>query len=144
VPFGTLPIGSSVIGAHRLTVSTNATQGYRIFAFQRQGFLNEISGEIPPVDAPNASPLGWVNACASTSSGCYGYHSSAAVLAGGSTRFAADDTYARFESSPDEIAYNAVPVASKSTDMVYRVEVRDTQESGGYSTDLVYVVTPVF
>lgn len=144
VPFGQLAFTGSSIAANRLTVSTNASSGYEIYAYQRQDLLNQSSVQIPPVSGTNASPLSWTTGCSSSSTGCWGYHTDASVLAGGSTRFAANDTYAQFTTTPSEVAYSATPVTSQSTDMVYRLAVDNQQEPGTYSTELVYIVTPTF
>lgn len=145
IPFGTLPISAAQTGAQRLTVTTNAVQGYEIFSYAQQDLVGSSADEIPPVAATNDSPLGWSAACTLGSTGCYGYHTSDAVLAGGSTRFAADDTYARFSTtSLSEVAYSAAAVSNRSTDVVYKVEVHESQAADSYSTSLVYVVVPTF
>lgn len=144
VGFGTLSIGSPTIAAHRLTVSTNAGSGYKVYAFQRQGLLSASSREIAPFVATNDAPLGWNSGCTSTSTGCYGYHTGRDVLEGGSTRFAADDTYARFTASPTEVVYGSGPAYDETTDIVYKVEVNDSQDAGAYEGAIVYIVTPVF
>lgn len=143
VPFGTLPLNTPFEAAHRLTVSTNASAGYKIYTFQRQGFLGPTY-EISPVTGTNDTPLGWSSGCTGGAAGCYGYHAGEDVLEGGSARFAANDTYARFTDIPSEVAYSAIPVTEKETDIVYRVEARQMQEAGSYSTTLVYIATPVF
>ena len=147
VTFGTLPFGSSIIGAQRLTVSTNATHGYTTFVYERQALQNETGTPFTPVAGTNSSPASWSGGCVATSSGCFGYHPTADVLSGGSTRFAANDTYARLTTNsgvPDEISYSGGPVVNRSTDVVYRIEAHTTQEFGDYSTDVVYIVVPVF
>ncbi|HUO50795.1 MAG TPA: hypothetical protein VMU25_04505 [Candidatus Paceibacterota bacterium] len=144
VPFGTLTLGTSTIAAHRFTVTTNAGEGYQIFAYERQQLVDASNAEIPPVSATNDNPLGWSTACTATSTGCWGYHSDAPVLSGGSTRFAPDDTYAQFDSTAREIAYSAVPVTNQSTDVVYRVAATNLQGAGDYSSNLVYIIAPVF
>lgn len=144
VPFGEVGLSGSSIGANRLTVTTSAASGYEIFAYQRQNLLDQSSAEIPPVAGTNASPLSWSLGCEATSTGCWGYHTSAPVLSGGSTRFAPEDTYAQFTTTPDEVAYSASPVTSQSTDMVYRLAVNHEQDPGEYSTELVYIVAPTF
>lgn len=143
VPFGALLLSTPVEAAHRLSVSTNASQGYKIFALQRQGLLS-TSAEIDPVSATNETPDGWATACGGGAAGCFGYHSGEDVLAGGSTRFTANDTYAAFSSVPKEIAYNAGPATDKRTDIVYKVEARDLQEAGAYESSVVFIVVPVF
>lgn len=142
IPFGELTFGTSTIGAHRLTVSTNAVNGYHIFAYQMQGLVNQLNDQIAPVSATNLSPAAWSSAC--SAAGCYGYHTSANVLDGGSTRFAANDTYAQFRTDPDEVAYSSGPANGATTDIVYRVQVTPQQNPGSYSSNLVYIVTPIF
>ncbi|MBI2030268.1 hypothetical protein HYT05_01455 [Candidatus Kaiserbacteria bacterium] len=145
VPFGILSIDTPTAAAQKLTVSTNASQGYRIFAYQRQGLLRDGSGEIPPVNATNASPSAWATACDTAETGCYGYHTGDDVLGSGdTTRFAADDKYAQFTSTPAEIAYSAGPVTDESINIVYRVAAHSLQDAGNYSTDLVYIIVPTF
>ena len=141
IPFSTLPIGSEREGAQRFTVTTNATNGYSIYTFSRQGFLSGASA-IDPVSGTNAAPLAWGTGC--SGSGCYGYHAGDDVLAGSSARFAPDDTFAQFTTSLEEIAYSAFPVVNEQTDIVYKVEVQDNQEAGHYSTDVVFIAVPVF
>ncbi len=143
VPFGALLLSTPVEAAHRLSVSTNASQGYKIFALQRQGLLSP-SAEIDPVAATNESPAGWTSACGGGAAGCFGYHAGEDVLGGGSTRFAANDTYAAFTNTPKEIAYNAGPATDKRTDIVYKVEARNLQEAGAYEGNIVFIVVPVF
>ncbi len=143
VPFGALLLSTPVEAAHRLTVSTNASQGYKIFALQRQGLLSP-SAEIDPVAATNESPGAWATACGGGAAGCFGYHAGEDVLEGSSTRFAANDTYASFSNEPKEVAYNAGPATDKQTDIVYKVEARDLQEAGAYEGAIVFIVVPVF
>ncbi len=91
VPFGKLPVGlgTSVKGAHRLTVTTNAAQGYEIFAYERQGFSAGSGDEITPLPGTNSTPVSWnTSNCPSSTSGCYGYHTTESVLASApATRF---------------------------------------------------------
>lgn len=143
IAFGTLPNGTPVTGAQQFTVTTNAVSGYRIFAYQRQALLSDAGSAIDPVSGTNATPSGWNSGCAALAS-CYGYHTDAAVLSGGSTRFAADDTYAQFDGNPREVAYSAGPAASSTTNVIYRLEASDLQDAGSYSSDVVYIVVPVF
>lgn len=143
IPFGSLALGSAKTAAQRLTVSTNGTGGYKIYAYERQGLLSDTGGTIPPISGTNASPVSWDSGCAALD-GCYGYHTGEDVLEGGSARFAANDTFAQLTSNPDEIAYNSGPANNKETDILYRVLVRDQQRNGEYSANIVYIVTPVF
>jgi hypothetical protein len=143
-PFYTILAGSDLTAAQRLTVTTNATEGYQILLTADQSFLSE-QGQIPDVTAPNSSPAGWATACPASFSGCWGYHAGDDTLSGGSPRFAPNDTYAYFATSTaDEVAYNAGPVTNETTDVVYRISVENTQPPGNYSVRLTYVIVPIF
>lgn len=144
IPFGTLPSGSSVSGAQQFTVTTNAAHGYSIYAFQLQPLLGSSGGLIAPVGGTNAAPISWTSGCNATTTGCYGYHTTESVLSGGSTRFAADDTYAGFAGSPDEVAFSSGPVSGKTTNLLYRVEVENLQGAGSYASSIVYIAVPIF
>jgi hypothetical protein len=144
VPFGALLFGNEVEAAQRLTVTTNATDGYQIFLFEDQQFMNQSAGAMPRIAAPNSSPAAWGTACYSTSTGCYGYHAGDDALSGGSVRFAPDDTYARFATTTDEIAFSSSPAASDTVDVVFKTEVRTGQEAGAYQNRITYIIVPVF
>lgn len=147
IPFGTLSFDTETEAAQRLTVDTNATEGYQIFIFERQGFLHSAYSavEIDAVTGTNASPTGWSTGCVSSASGCYGYHAGDDSLDSGSTRFAANNTYAQFSTTTaEEIAFNSGPVTSEATDIVFKTKITNQQEAGDYSSSVVYIVVPTF
>jgi len=144
VNFGDIPIGSSVNAAQRLSVSTNAANGYTVYVYQRLGFLNQRGDEIGAITGTNASPQGWWSACDSSASGCFGYHTGDNVLLGGSTRFAPDDSFAQFESGAMEIANNTGPVTDEITDMLYRIKITNEQYAGNYQNNIVYIIVTDF
>ncbi len=144
VSFGALlpATSSDVIGANQLIVNTNAPNGYRVYAFSTQQLLSDEGAAIPYVSSTNASPAAW---SIGTSTGAFGYHTTDPTLSGGNpTRFAADNTYAAFTNTGDEIAYSAGPVASDTTDFVYRLQISPSQDAGNYSTSVGYVVAVYF
>jgi len=148
VPFGTLATDVPQIGAHHLVVSTNALNGYEVYTYAQQNFVGATGSQIPGVHAPNTNPAGWSTSsgCTSTSTGCYGYHTSEGVLSSiPTTRFAANDTFAHFSTTtPDEVAYSSGPATSRSTDIVYKAEAHQLQAADSYSTGVVYIVVPTF
>jgi len=141
--FGTLSFGSEIEAAQRLTATTNATEGYQIFMFQRQGLINSGSSEIAPVSGTNESPTGWAAGCVS-SVGCYGYHAGDDTLAGASTRFAPDNTYAKLETTAKEVAFNSGPVTNESTDVIFKTQITNQQDAGNYLSSIVYIIVPTF
>ena len=143
VNFGVLPVGSDTIAAQRLLIDTNAIEGYQVLKFAGQNLTNGSGVEIANISSSNAVPQGWATACSIVAAGCVGYHTTDATLFGGSARFAATDTYSALHSSVEEIMYSSLP-ATESHDVVYRVRVTEQQPAGDYSTNIVYIATPVF
>lgn len=144
IDFGTLPENVPVVGAQRIMISTNGTEGYRVYLYQRQELLSGLGARIDPVNGTNASPTDWTNGC-DGATGCFGYHSGDDLLDGISeTRFTADDTYAEATSTPYTIAFHSGPASSQATDIVYKIETRTGQDNGNYSTSLVYIAAPIF
>jgi hypothetical protein len=143
VDFGSIPFNDDFIAAQRLSVETNATQGYQVFQYASQQLTNGYGTTIDPVSSSNLAPGSWATVCSALSTGCVGYHTTDAVLSNGSTRFGASDTYAALSTIPEEIMFNSLPETG-TIDMVFRVQVTEEQPSGDYVTDITYLVVPVF
>ena len=143
IGFGSLEAGVDHIAAHRISVDTNATEGYQVLGYSSQPLLNSYGDEILAITASNTNPQSWAAVCTAGTESCFGYHSTDATLAGGSTRFAADDTYAALDTEPAELMYSSLPV-DDTHDIVYRVRVDATQPAGDYETDIVYLAVPVY
>ncbi len=145
VPFGTLGVGVSEIGAHTLHVNTNATDGYQVLVSETQNFISAGGAEIPGVAASNTTPMPWATACTATSTGCFGYHAGDNTLFGGSPRFAPNDTWAEFETPAREVMYGSVPATATDTaDVIFRVERHILLPAGQYETMIRYIVVPTF
>ena len=144
IPFGSLSLGIDRNAAQRLTVSTNASNGYQVFAYERQPLTAGSGATIAGVTGTNAAPVGWSSGCSPAAPSCFGYHAGDNTLAGGSTRFLVSDTYAALTDTPAEVAYSGGPVPTESTDIVYRIRVNAAQTAGLYESKLVYIVVPVF
>jgi hypothetical protein len=143
VDFGLLTFNDDAVAAQRLSVTTNATEGYRVLKYATQQMLNDYGDAIADISGTNAAPQGWATACAPTSTGCFGYHTTDAILSGGSARFAPADTYAAVSATPAEIIYSS-SAADVTEDVVYRIQVTEMQPAGQYRTDIVYLAIPVF
>ncbi len=140
IPFGSLSFDLETAAAQRLTVSSNATEGYQIFVFQTQGLLGQA--EVVPVAATNEAPAAW--AIPAGAAGAYGYHAGDDTLAGGSARFAPNNTYAKLEIAPKEIAFSSGPVTNEVTDIIFKTQITNQQEAGTYDSSIVYLVVPTF
>jgi hypothetical protein len=142
VPFGTVLTNDDVIAIHNFTVDTNANNGYQLFVYERQNLLSSGGASISDVSSDNASPAAWPGA---VDPSAWGYHTSDDTLSGASpSRFAADNTYAYFESGVREVSYSPIPVENIDVDLVYRLEVSELQEAGEYETEIVYILVPTF
>lgn len=146
IPFGTIQVGGpGTIAAQRLTVSTDATEGYQVFVRSNGNLENALADDIPPVTGTNSAPSAWSVGCDSAADGCYGYHATDGTLVGGSIRFLVDDTYASFSSTTlEEVMYNSGPVTADTSDIIWRLEAHITQPSGAYTTSAQYIVVPIF
>lgn len=143
VGFGLIPLDTDVLAAHRITLETNATEGYRVLSFARQQLINSYGTAIPSIIGTNATPTAWTVGCLASSTGCVGYHTTDATLSDGSTRFAALDTYAGLDTIPREIMVGSFPTTDVH-DILYRVKVRPLQPAGQYQTEIVYLAIPKY
>jgi hypothetical protein len=143
VNFGSIPFNNDFIAAQRLSVETNATEGYQVFKYASQDMINSYGVAIDSISSSNLTPGSWATACSALVTGCVGYHTTDAVLSGGSARFGAADTYAGLSSIPEEIMFNSLPL-SDTIDIIYRVQVTEQQPAGDYVTDITYLAVPVF
>ncbi len=145
VAFGTIPIDIETESAQKLTVSTNATEGYQILMFSSGDLLNVSGDKIDSITSDNTSPISWSISCDPAAYGCFGYHAGDDTLEGGSTRFSAVDTYARVSSTtPEEVVYSSVPISNESTDIVFKTQIGALQSSGNYETRITYIAIPIF
>jgi hypothetical protein len=145
INFGTMPLDTFVEGAYRVSVDANGTEGYKLYMTMPGEITSSGGTVLAQVTGTNASPSAWATGCAGTAPSCFGYHTGDDTLEGGSTRFSPLDTYARLSTTTlDEIAFSAQPVSGESTDIVFRLLVRELQAAGLYETNITYVSVPVF
>jgi hypothetical protein len=143
ISFGSLPFDTGVEAAQRLTIATNAPQGYQLLKYATQQPLNVYGNPIDSVSGTNAVPTGWSTGCPSSAVSCFGYHSTDATLQGGSGRFAPTDSYAATSAIPEEIMFSSMPVTDVQ-DIIYKMQVSPLQQAGDYVTNIVYMAVPVF
>ncbi len=142
IDFGQLLPGNQAIAAQRFSITTNAERGYRLYVYSRSDFIGNNGAVINPVSSTNESPAAWP---AVPSPSNFGYHSGDDTLSGTApSRFAANNTYARFESEMKEIAYSAIPVSDDTFDLIFRTEIGAQQPAGDFMTSIVYILVPEF
>jgi hypothetical protein len=145
IPYGTVPFDTEYTAAYRLNVNTDATEGYQVYMFSDQQLLNAYGSPIPPVTGTNAVPTNWSpTGCATSATGCFGYHVGDDSLGTGNrVRFAPVDSYAAVSTTPQEVMYSSVP-ANDTHDIVYKLQVSQQQPAGLYEARVTYIVVPVF
>lgn len=142
--FGIIPLNTDYTAAHRLSVNTNATEGYQVIMYARQQLLNSYGDSISPITTSNIAPDAWSAGCVTSAvTSCIGYHTTDAVLRGGSARFAPLDSYAGLATVPEEIMYSSIPI-NDVQDIVYRVWVGESHPAGDYESEIVYIAIPAF
>ena len=143
VNFGTLTLDEEKEVAQRITIDSNATEGYRVLKFASSQLTNSYGDTLSPVSGTNATPLSWAIACDSGAASCVGYHTTDATLSGGQTaRFAGDDTYAALDTESNEVIYSSIPVSTVH-DIVYRAKAGFGQTAGVYESSITYIVVPI-
>lgn len=142
VTYGELPMNTPQEAASLLTVTTTADLGYTVTTLQSDDLQTYNNIVFPRVSGTNAVPTGWP---VSVATGAYGYHTSDHALGtGDTTRFTPVNTFARFEATPREVAYNGGPINPDTTYVVYSIETGPGQPAGSYSHTLTYIATGVF
>ena len=143
INFSSLLVDTEYEAAHRISVDTNATEGYQVLKFASQQLMNSYGTSIDPVTTTNAAPAGWSTGCIVSAAGCFGYHTTDAVLQGGSTRFSATDSYAALNTAAEEIMFSPIPT-NDTHDIVYKIRVNELQEAGDYESEITYLAIPTF
>lgn len=146
IAFGTLNFDANYNAGNRLSINTNATEGYQVLVSADGQLLNSYGSPIPPIGGTNATPAAWgnlTNGCLSSAIGCFGYHASDDILSNGSIRFQANDSFARIASSTaEEVMSSSIPI-NDTHDIVFRVKVSEKQPAGEYETTITYIAVPV-
>ena len=144
ISFGSLTLDVPKNAVQRLVVTTNASEGYQVLAFERQDLISTTGATIEDITGTSPAPVNWSAGCSVSAKSCYGYHVGDNTLVGGSNRFLANDTFARLTGTLSEVAYSSGPVTSESTDIIYRVGVGAEQPAGAYESKVGYIIVPVF
>lgn len=142
INFGHILPNETLETGQQISVVTNATEGYQVFLFSDGDLTDAYGNVIEAITSTNETPASWSTTCSGTQS-CIGYHSTDAVLADGSTRFAPLDSYAALDTVPKEVMSATFPTNDQH-DIVYKLFVSDQQDAGNYLTNLTYIAVPVF
>jgi hypothetical protein len=158
IPFGKLVGGSATTTAQRLTVNTNASNGY-VITVQTDGPLESTTGGVidgfangGDIDTPvtwASSPVG-ADVNDATTWGHWGFTTDDATTTRGAGDEFDSQEYAAASTSPRVVMSHDGPTNGTGTGVGttlvgYKVEISNLQEAGDdYSTTLTYIATPTF
>jgi hypothetical protein len=156
--FGTLTPGEPKVLGQRLTVATNARNGYSVTVVQDQNLLSASTADIDLFYLGDATstPVGWLpptdDMADEKTWGHYGITSEDSTLSwGGGDPFGSALFAGNFAStSPLEVLYNTGPsdglvAGTGSTTIAVKIEIGNLQEAANdYTNTLTYVCTPIF
>jgi hypothetical protein len=135
IPLDNVNPTHNAIAAQDLVVSTNAVNGYTIYA-SYSGTLNDGAGHtIADWTGTNAAPTTF----SAVGTSAFGYTSDDTNV----SRFQTDK-WAKFETWGYEVAKNTTKVSSDTTRVGYQVGVGATQEAGLYTTTIILTATPSY
>ncbi len=131
-----------------LTTSTNATSGYSVVlrgTHTSGDFLKGSPNTLTITDGTgtNASPAAF-----GTPAEEFAYTSSDGVLGSGTTtRFSADDTFAKVgnnSATTEEVAFNGAPISADVINIGYKLRFNGATEATTYTGTVLYTCTPTF
>jgi len=167
IPFGVLPVGSSVVAAQDLTVATNASEGYTVVVFQDQDLTSAAADTIKCFDeatcVPYTATIAWDFPTGllddEDTYGHFGFSSEDQGVAAtcqdpalgtGYYGAKAADLWAGFSSTTQAVVMCHTGPADGTTEhkgatrVGYRVEITALQQAGEYTNTLTYIATPTY
>jgi hypothetical protein len=156
LPFGTLPVGSSVTLAQTLSVATNAGSGYTVTVEETGPFDTALGASIDGfINGSNTNtPTAWTGPAGTLGSpdtyGHWGLTSEDLTVPARSGNDFTADTWVAASTSPIAVMghngpSDGIQAGSGFTRVGYQVQISALQEAGNdYSTELRYIATPTF
>ncbi len=152
IPFGTLASGSTKIGAHDLTVTTNGLGGYTITvkAAAEPPLVGLVTGNnIDDFTGTNASPTAWSSPTGTTQSvntGFFGYTTNDGTLGTGTAnRFTSvGNVWAGTSTTASEVSFNSTGVSAQVTRVGWQAEVNSIQPADSYTGTVILTTTPTY
>ena len=143
IPFGTLVSGNANIGAHDVSVTTNAGSGYTVTAkAAADPPLSSSSNNIDYFSGTYASPATWSSPNGSSqnvNTGFFGYTTEDTTHSDfQSNKWARVDTTAR------ALITNSAAVSAETTRIGWQAEVNSLQPAGSYTGTVILVATPTY
>lgn len=145
IPFGTLADAAPKIGAHDVTIATNATFGYTVTVKAlADPPLVDGNNNIDKFTGTNTTPTTWTSpagTAASVNTGFFGYTTEDTTL----SQFQANK-WAGATTSPLNIMSEATAVSGgeETVRIGWQAEVNESQPAGSYTGTVILVATPTY
>lgn len=154
IPFGTLAPNSEYEVAHRLSIVTNAPNGYNVYLLQN-GNLTSGSDDVDVFQdgsrIDDSANTAWTSPAVVTGNeatyGHVGYGSTDADVFATNNQWAGIPSIGASGAAPvtTGLACNGAAATTGDTcDIVYKIEVSALQEAGTYTNELYYVIVPLY
>lgn len=140
IPFGTVSPASNAVVCQDLTASTNATNGYTIYARYTAAPTNTLAQTIDSHTGTNAAPTSF----SAAGTEAYGYTTNDFTLGTGTTGRFNSNLWAAMTTSNAEVGFESVGVTSTTYRVGHQVGVSTLTQPGTYTTTVIYTCTPVF
>jgi len=143
IPLGTLVSGAAAIGAHDVTITTNALNGYNVTINQSGTYpLATGTNHFSPFSGTYATPTTWsapAGSTPNTNTAFFGYTTEDTNHSGfQSNKWAGTDTTQR------AIITNAAGVSSQTKRIGWQAQVNALQPPGSYTGTMIIVATPTY
>jgi hypothetical protein len=139
IPFGTVNIAANSIVCQDLQISTNATNGFTVYA-RYTGKPQSGANLIADTAGTNAAPT----AFSAPGTEAYGYTTNDVSLGTGTANRFSSNLWAAMTGSNNEIAFDATGVTSTVYRVGHQVGISATTRPGTYITTIIYTCTPVY
>jgi hypothetical protein len=144
IPFGTVTSAANAVVCQDLIASTNATNGYTIYARYTAAPTNALGQTILPHSGSNIAPT----AFSAAGTEAYGYTTNDATLAGvnpTANRFTSPaQGWAAMTTTNAELAFEPAGVTSTTYRIGHQAGVSLTTRPGTYTTTVIYTCTPIY
>lgn len=154
IPYGTVASGTPKVGAHQLSVSTNAKNGFTVGVFQDQNLTSGDGSDIDAFKDGNGqfTPVTWTAPSTDDANentwGHFGLTSEDGDLNGdefGTALYAAVGTSTARTVLSHAGPANGITANKGRTNVGYKIEISDLQEAADdYTNTLTYIATPTF
>jgi len=140
IPFGTVTAAANQIVCQDLTASSNATNGYTVFARYTAKPTNALTQTIVDWTGTNAAPTTF----SAAGTEAYGYTTDDATLGTGTAGRFASNKWAAMTTTNDEVGFEASGVSTGTYRIGHQVGISNITRPGTYITTIIYTCTPVF